>query len=163
MLISTAILIGLLMAAILTALILGSLAHNPRIWLGDASKEIKAAVPPLNADEKRLRNLWAIPIFAVTFLMPLAAAFWYEANYQPMNYLEAFLFLWLIWMIFNLVDLIIIDWFVVVWWQPSWSTIPDVVHLMHSVGYSYHFKAFLKGTVMLAVFALIFAGIVVLI
>jgi hypothetical protein len=163
MLIATALTSGLVMATILSVLILVSLAQNPRIWFRRVPKIMQEAIPAMTPDEERLLKLWAIPIFGVTFLMPLATAFWYEQSYQQMNYGEAFLFLWLMWMVFNLADLVIIDWLVVVWWQPSWTYIPEVKHLMHHVGYAYHFQGFLKGTVIMAVAALIFAGIIILI
>jgi hypothetical protein len=163
MLIPTALTSGLVMATILTVLILASLAHHPRIWFRRVPKEMQDALPPMTEAETSLLKRWAIPIFGVTFLMPLATAYWYEQNYGQMNYGEAFLFLYLMWMVFNLVDLVIIDWLVVVWWEPEWSTVPEAKPLMHLVGYAYHFKGFLKGTVILAVAALIFAAIVMLI
>jgi hypothetical protein len=164
MLITTALTYGLVMATILSAFIFISLAQNPRIWLlrRNTPEPIRNAVTPaLSDDEARLLKLWAIPIFVVMLFVPLAAALWYESAYQQMSYGEAALFLWLMWMVFNFVDLVLIDWFVVVWWQPSWSAPAEMKPLIRQyAGYDYHFKGFLKGTVMVAVFALIFAGIV---
>lgn len=163
MLVSTALTAGLIMSALLTVFILSSLAQNPRIWLKRAPQPLKDALPPLSEEESRLLKLWAIPIFAIAFLMPLATAFWYEQSTQQMNFGEAYLFIWIMFMCFNLVDLLFIDFFVVVWWQPAWSIVPEIKHLMHHVGYSYHMKAHVRGTIMLSVMALVFAGIVLLI
>ena len=167
MLITTALTYGLVMATLLTVFILASLAQNPRIWLlrRNTPEAIRNAItPPLSDKEARLLKLWAIPVFAIMLFMPLATALWYESAYHQMSYGEAFLFLWTMWMVFNLVDLLLIDWFVVVWWQPSWSSPAELKPLIRQyAGYDYHFKGFLKGTVLVAVFALIFAGILMLI
>jgi hypothetical protein len=166
MLISTALTYGFVMATILAVFVLVSLSQNPRMWLdrrGTPEAIRQLVVPPLKDEEKRLLKLWMLPFFGVTLLMPLGVALWYEATYQPMSYGEAFLFFWMMWMVFNLVDLVIIDWFVLVWWQPSWAVIPEVKPLTHLIGYGYHLKASLKGTVLLAAMALIYAGILMFI
>ena len=48
-------------------------------------------------------------------------------------------------MLFNLVDLVIIDWLIIVWWQPAWTTLPDTAHLMHTNTYRHHFNGFITG------------------
>src|SRR5687767_5583061 len=107
MLITTALGFGLLLSTILSVFIFVTLIQNPRVWLarrGTPQAIRDAVTPPLTDEEKRSFKLWAMPIFAVMFLMPLGAALWYEASYQQMNYGEAFLFIWLMLMTFNVVD-----------------------------------------------------------
>ncbi|MCB0034281.1 MAG: hypothetical protein KDE51_09690 [Anaerolineales bacterium] len=151
---------GFIVSAVLTVLILVSLANNPRIWIQDAPQEMQAVMTPLTAQEKRVRILWAIPIFAVALIPPFAALAWYQAAQQPLGYWQGVLFLWLVMMTFNVIDLLLIDWLIVVWWHPSWTMLPEVEHLNHLNNYAFHFKAFLKGTVGITLFALI-GGLVV--
>lgn len=140
-------------------MILASLAYNPRLWIGDAPKEMQAAVPPLNASEKRARSIFAIPFMLMTFGYPIYAFIQYESANGALNFLNSFFFFFIVWQTFNLVDLLFIDFFCVVWWNPPRFRIPDVEHLHHLNNYTYHFRAFLKGVVMLTVVSLIFAGI----
>ncbi len=162
MFITTSLITGLIISAMLTVLILGSLMHNPRIWVHDAPQAMQAVVAPLTPQEKRIRVLWAIPIFAVALVVPFAVLFWFEAGQRPLGFWEAALFLWIVMMTFNIIDLVLIDWLIVVWWHPSWTTLPEIEHLNHLNNYTFHFKAFLKGTMGITIFALVGAAVVAL-
>ena len=161
--VTIALITGGVMSALLTALILISLAKAPRIWIQDMPKAMQSVVTPLTDEEKRQRLWWGVAFFAVALILPFGAAFRYEATRQPFTFVEAFAFLWLVAMVFNLVDLVLIDWLIVVRWHPSWTVMPQAEHLNHLNTYGYHFKAFLKGTVGIAVVALLGALIVALI
>ncbi len=154
---------GVLMSTLLTILILASLARNPRALIINGPKIMRETLAPLTETEMRELNLGRVLIVLIILLMPLAIGIWYERAYQQLSYGEAFLFLWIIWMIYNMVDLVIIDWFVLLWWQPSWSVIPNARPYSEYTDYVHHFRGFLKGTVMVAVFALVYALILVLI
>jgi hypothetical protein len=151
------------MASVLSLIILGSLSTNPRVLIINGPKIMQETLKPLSADEMRPLNFWRVLILLIIFFAPLAIAIWYERTYQQFSYGEAWLFLWIIWMAFNLVDLLIIDCFVLLWWQPSWTLIPDAQPYSSYTDFQHHFRASLKGTVMMAVFALIYAGILMLI
>lgn len=156
MMIVEALIVGTIMSIITSGLILASLAHHPRIWIGDAPKEVQEAALPLTDEENRLRALWGIPIMgSMLGLIPIAAI-WLNQSAQ-FSYFEGFVFLWVASMLFNLVDLIIIDWIVIVWWQPTWTQLPDMAHLNHLNNYSFHFKAFLTGCVLITVWSAIVA------
>jgi hypothetical protein len=152
---------GLLMSTLLTFLILTSLARNPRALIINGPPIMQETLAPLTQTEKRALNVGRVLILLIILFMPLALAVWYERAYQPLSYGQAFLFLWIIWMSFNLVDLLIIDWLVLLWWQPSWLIIPNARPYREYTSYGHHFRGFLKGTVMMAVFALIYALILV--
>lgn len=49
--------------------------------------------------------------------------------------------------LFNLVDLLILDWLIVCTFTPRWLIIPGAEHLAMPKEYLYHFKGFLMGTV----------------
>lgn len=154
MMIVEALIVGGIMSVITGGLILASLAHNPRIWIGDAPEEVQKAVEPLSNSEKQLRLFWGVPIiFSMLAIVPIVAIYFNQSAH--FNYFEGFTFLWIALMVFNFVDLIIIDWIIIVWWQPSWTQIPEVAHLMHLNNYSFHFKGFLTGCVLITVWAAI--------
>jgi hypothetical protein len=142
--IQEAFLYGGLVTVLTSVLILASLAHNPRIWLGDAPQEMQDALPPLSKAENRLRGVWSIPIIGSMLLLLPLIAIWRNQFYD-FSYFEGFVFLWIGLMLFNLVDLVIIDWIIIVWWQPTWTTFPDAAHLMHTNTFRHHFNGFLTG------------------
>lgn len=148
---------GALMSTLLTILILVSLARNPRTLIINGPKIMRETLAPLTEAEMRELSLGRILIVLIILSMPLALGIGYERAYHQLSYGEAFLFLWITWMIYNFVDLVIIDWFVLLWWQPSWSVIPNARPYSEYTDYVHHVRGFLKGTMMLTVFALVYA------
>jgi hypothetical protein len=61
--------------------------------------------------------------------------------------------------IFNLVDLLILDWLIVCWVKPSWVILPGTEHIVIPNPYVHHFKGFLMGTVGLAILGLAIAAV----
>ena len=148
--IGPAVLLGLAVSLVTGVLIVASLAHNPRIWIGDAPREMQEAATPLSREEKNLRLKWGVPIlFSMVVIAPLVTLLLHRQS--PLSYTEAFGMMWIAGMIFNLVDLVIIDWLIVVLWKPRWSVIREVEHLYHLNSYGFHFRGFLIGTLLITI------------
>jgi hypothetical protein len=49
--------------------------------------------------------------------------------------------------LFNLVDLLILDWLIVCKFNPHWVALPGAEHIVIAKPYLLHFKGFLIGTV----------------
>ena len=62
--------------------------------------------------------------------------------------------------IFNLVDLLLLDWLMFCFITPSFVIIPGTEGMKGYKDYGYHFRAFLKGTILSVVAGLVIAGIV---
>ena len=60
--------------------------------------------------------------------------------------------------IFNLVDLLILDWLIVCWFKPRWVILPGTEHIVIPNPYV-HFKEFLMGTVGLVIVGLAIAAL----
>ncbi|MEM1246345.1 MAG: hypothetical protein AAGK22_08225 [Acidobacteriota bacterium] len=147
---------GLLNSGWTALLILLSFLHEPRIWLSDFPQEMQAVVPPKSAAEKRLERLWAVPILGSMFLLPFAYALWWHSE-QDLGYLDAFLFFALCGLCFNVVDLVVLDWLVSVWWNPPWMRLEGAEAMAHHDNYWFHFVGFLQGLPILTFAAAIFA------
>ncbi|MEM7331116.1 MAG: hypothetical protein AAF490_03415, partial [Chloroflexota bacterium] len=150
--IQDAIFFGLLSSILGSIVILLSIRHEPRIWLHDVPKEIQAAVEPKTPREKRLERLWGIPFMGAMLVVPFLVALWKNQQYA-FNFGSAFLFIWIVLMVFNLVDLVIIDWLVVVWWAPVWTRIKGTEYVAHYNNYWFYFVGYLKGIGITAVSA----------
>lgn len=160
MLITQALLSGGLLSAILSLLIFASLAYNPRLWLHDAPQAMQDAVPPLTKREKRDRLLLSVPFFAVLILIPVLSVLSVEAALgRSLSFAEAFVHLYTVWMVFNLVDLLLLDWLVVVMWHPQRLQIPGTQHLIHLNSYADHFRGFLIGVVLGVVFSAVLGAL----
>jgi hypothetical protein len=158
----TAVLVdGTVLSIAVSIVILGSLAYNPRLWIGDAPEPVRRLAPPLSAAERRDR--WVV---AGLFLLTVVAVTAWSASRliarEGTPSFGTFLIHFLgVFFIFNLVDLVVIDWLVLLVMRPrflSRLSVPGLSYEETVGGYSYHFVAFLKGLGVITVLALIAAS-----
>jgi hypothetical protein len=101
---------GALLVGVIGVIILGSLVINPRLWLNDYPKEIRAKVPPNTPEEKRVQ--WVV---FVLFLGSMIGIIYYSAaqlkadNGGSISFLTAWLHTFLLFNIANLFDAVVID------------------------------------------------------
>ena len=92
--------------------------------------------------------------------IPFAAALlWRTATLGTRSFGERFAYAFGVLFIFNLVDLVILDWLIVCWVKPRWVILPGTEHIATPNPYVHHFKEFLMGTVGLAMVSLAIAAI----
>ena len=158
------LLYGAMTSVGLTALVLVSLRFWPMIWIHDAPAEVRAVAPPLTETERRMRLIFVILFFGwmlavlVTSLLGLR-----RLGGGAVSFGDVALTTFLIWMTFNVVDLLLLDWLLLNVIRPNLFTFPVTAVENPFGGYTYHFIGFLKGTLMGAVFSLIVAGLAALI
>ena len=140
---------GTVLSAALTLVIVGSLAYNPRIWREDAPPRARALVPPLSPSERRARNVVAALVFLTIVAVTVWSASRLVARLGPdVSYLSAFWHFAGVFMMFNLVDLVVIDWLILLVLRPRYLlqfTVPGLSYEESVGNYSYHFIGFLKG------------------
>ena len=131
------------------------LRFNPRIFLRHYPKEVQAIVPPKSEKERRMSILHGLLIAA-----PFASAlFWRTATLGSHSFWELFAYAFGVLFIFNLVDLLILDWLIVCWVKPRWVILPGTEHIVFPKQYLHHLKGFLMGTVGLAIAGLAIAAL----
>ncbi len=157
-----ALLYGVILSVLLAVLILWSVWFNPEMWLHDAPKEVQAKFGPISAKAKRQRTLFAILVFAPVIALPWLALSQLAASGVSLDFWPVFVTLYTIMMLFNLVDLLLIDWLVIEWWRPDFlfSRSPLLAALLPEDDYAFHFFGFLKGTVGITLVSLVVAGVV---
>jgi hypothetical protein len=100
---------GALLSVVASTWLLLLLRFNPRIFLGHFPKEIREIVPPRSKKERRMSILLGLLIGA-----PLASALlWRTATLGSHSFWELFAYAFGVLFIFNLVDLLILDWLIV--------------------------------------------------
>lgn len=135
---------------VVVAGLLTVLALRPRFLLHSAPPAFRTLVPPLTADEENERRLWTVPLLLAMLGIPLGYLVWsaWTVGPDPLRLgTEAYLLL----MSFNVVDWLLVDWLVVCWWTPKFVVIPGTEGHPAYKDYGFHFRGFLKGTVLLAV------------
>ena len=154
---------GSVLSLLLSIAILGSLRFNPEIWLADYPAEIRANFGPMSEKAKKQRNVFAI-FFLLTVIGLPSISIWqlYRASGGQVGFGAAFLNTWIILMVFNLFDLLVLDWLIMVRIQPKFIFLPGTEGMEVYNSYGFHFKGFLKGTVLTLLASLAIAGIIVL-
>lgn len=153
------LLYGLLICLLLGLTILISFSINPEIWIGDYPPDIKAAYTPVRSDTKRHKRIASLAfliflvgvlILSITELsrLPGEPSFW-------AIFLSAFTTL----LVFNIFDLLLLDWLIFNTIQPKMIILPGTEGLAGYKDYAFHFRGFLIGVVFCLIGALISAGI----
>ena len=75
------------------------------------------------------------------------------------SFRELFAYVFGLFFLFNLVDLLILDWLIVCRFTPRWLIIPGTEQVVMPKEYLYHFKGFLMGTAGLGIVGLAIAAL----
>ena len=160
----TAILIdGAVLSSALGVVILGSLAYNSRLWLNDAPRRVRELSPSLTPRERRERNVVAA-IFLVTIV---GATIWSSDRLlarhgEMLSFANALAHFLGVFFLFNVFDLLVIDYLVLLVLRPAFLARLAVAGLTYEEtvgGYGYHFAAFIKGMAFIVTFSLLAAGL----
>jgi hypothetical protein len=146
---------GALLSVVVSAYLLVVLRFNPRIALRHYPKEIQEIVPPKSRKERRMSILFGLLIGA-----PFTAGLlWRTAALESNSFRELFAYVFGVLFIFNVVDLLILDWLILCWFEPRWAILPGTENVVLPKQYLHHFNGFLIGTVGLLIVALAIAAL----
>ena len=152
---------GATLSAALTVVILGSLAYNRRLWLQDAPPRVRALAPPLTDAERSHRLVVAALIFlAIAGVTVWSASRLIARDGPVVTYATAFAHFAGVFLLFNLFDLVVLDWLVVLVLRPPFLrrfSVPGLSYEETVGSFGYHLMGFVKGlgfvTVMSAIAA----------
>lgn len=159
-LLTHALLWGLGLSAFLTVAFLGLLRVDPEMWLGDYPSDIQERFGPIGDKAARQRLVLGIPVMAVALaVVVLGTIDFVRATPGPAGFADVALHTFVFLMVFNAVDLVLIDWLFFVGMQPDWVVLPGTEGMDGYGDYGFHFRAFLKGTLGIGVLSLVAGGI----
>ncbi len=152
--------IGSSLAAILSALVLISLWHEPRIWLHHFPEPLRRRMPPKTSREVTLTRRYGAAIVPLFFGVPITAALHLRAIDPSVSYLALGLVAFVIPMVFGVVDLIMIDWLIVCAWSPRFTRASGFDNPVDYRDYMHHLRGFIAGIPLACVIALLAIGAV---
>lgn len=153
---------GGILSVMMSAIILITLYYWPRIWVGSGPPELKAALGPPSPSDTRLKRLVALPTFLLVGGLLIHAIIRLGAlSGGQLRFFDVALSTFLIIQVFSLVDLLLIDWLLIVTIRPRFVMIPGTEHLQSYGDYWFHFRGFLRGAVGSAIASLLIAAIAV--
>jgi hypothetical protein len=130
------------------------------MWVGDYPPDIRDRYGPMSEKARRWRPFVAIPFFAAILLMPLLAIWRYASLAgAPATFLQALLTAFIVLLVFNLFDLLVLDWLLFVNIQPAPIILAGTEGMAGYKDYRFHFVGFLKGLAFCLVGGLVAAGL----
>ena len=151
---------GAAMSGIISVLLLGVLWINPEIMLNDYPPDIRNKFGPMSQRTKRQRL--PVALLLGTVGLGIVAISFREVRTNASGdipFLTAFIHLFVMFSVFNVVDLLLLDW-------PLVAIVPSFFVLRGTEGmpgykdYGFHFRGFLIGIVLILVMSALIAGIV---
>ena len=161
LIISHALLYGVILSGVLFTLILGLVRINPEIMLKDYPPDIQAKYGPMSERSKRQRIPGAILVIVVLFGIVILS--FQDLGTDPqgdLSFFTTFVHLFVMFSVFNLLDWLVLDWLIVVTIRPSFIILPGTEGLAGYADYRFHFRGFLIGTVITLVTSILVAAVV---
>ena len=152
-----ALIYGLVLSLILTILVVvsGSIALD--MFVGDYPPDVKQRYGPMSPRAARLRPYVAALLFTAVLVIPMLGLFALQADLEYVSFLPAVVFSVISLLVFNLFDLIILDWLFFCTIQPRAMVLPGTEGMAGYRDYRFHFIGFLKGLGFSAVGGLLIA------
>ncbi len=152
---------GAILSVLASLFVLIGLRINLRLFLQDYPKDIQKVVPPKTPSEQRISLMISIPFLILLLAVPSVSS-WDLKQLDPrrITFLALFLNAFGIAFIFNLVDLLLLDWLLVCTITPKFVVIPGTEGMAAYKDYAFHFRGFLIGVFVSAVAGLIIAAVV---
>ena len=156
---------GLILSVLFTLVLLGAVFVNVEIMQNDYPPDVKKAY----GAERNPKTRFQRRIFSLLFLFVLFGVLCYSmvdlkrSTPLEFNFLTLFALVFVEVFIFNLWDLLVIDWLIFNTLQPKFIFLPGTESLAGYKDYYFHFKGFLTGIGFSLVSAFVLAGIALII
>lgn len=159
LLFSEGLIYGLVLSLILTIFLIvaGTIALD--MFVDDYPPAIRQQYGPMSPRAARLRPYLATLLFIPIFMVPLVGLFRLRTDSESVSFLSAFVFSSITLVVFNLFDLIILDWLFFCTIQPRAMVLPGTEGMTAYRNYRFHAIGFLKGLGFTLVASLIIAGL----
>lgn len=152
-----ALLDGLVLSVVLTILTAISGAIALDMFVDDYPPDVKQKYGPMSPRATRLRPFIAAMLFLTVLVIPLVGLFGLQTKFLTVPFLSAVVFASIAILVFNVFDLIILDWLFFCTIQPRSMVLPGTEGMAGYRDYRFHFVGFLKGLRFNAVVGLLIA------
>ena len=162
LLFKSALLYGLGLSFALTTIMIISGAVAADMWVSDYPPDIRLKYGPMSPRSARLRPFVAVLFFIAILVILTLGLFALRANLDYVPFIPAFAFSVVALLVFNIFDLIVLDWLFFCTIQPRQMVLPGTEGMPGYRDYRFHFIGFLKGLGFSAAGGLLIAGLWIL-
>jgi hypothetical protein len=150
---------GLVLSGLMSSTFVTMAYINAEMWLPDYPPDIQQRFGPMSERAKRQRKLASLPVglFLIGTILLLLV---HLANVldRSLSFGAVFLSTATMLLLFNVVDLLVVDWLIGIRICPRFIILPGTEGAAGYHDYAFHFRAFLKGTVGCVIASLLIAG-----
>jgi hypothetical protein len=137
---------GSILSMLVGLLVVGSMYYNADIFHDDYPPDIQEKAGPMSEKAKRQRRFVAFPLLLLVFGMPIYSNLKLKKQNQGnLSFLAAFLNAYAVSAFFNLFDLLVLDYLVMIGLQPDFVVLPGTEGMASYHDYFFPFIGFLKG------------------
>ena len=154
-LLTHSLLYGLLLSVLSSAVLLTSAYLNPESMVDGYPPDIQARHGPMSEPARRHKKLVGLPFGLILIGLLLVSII----TLDEVTFVTVFVNTAVMLTMFNLVDLLLIDWLIFNTIQPRFIILPGTEGMSGYRDYGFHFRKFLKGTAGGLVASLIIAGL----
>ena len=152
-----ALVYGLVLSVVLTILTVISGAISLDMFVDDYPPDIKQKYGPMSPRAARLRPFIGALLFLTVLGIPIIGLFGLQTKFLTVTFLSAVVFASIAILVFNVFDLLILDWLFFYTIQPRSMVLPGTEGMAGYRDYRFHFTGFLKGLRFNAVVGLLIA------
>ena len=159
LLLSRALINGAWLSLVLTVIMIISGRIALDMWVGDYPPDIRQKYGPMSARAARARPYFAVAVFTAVLVIPILGLLALRAGLGSVPFTAAMAFAGAAVFIFNLYDLLVLDWLFFCTIQPRAMVLPGTEGMAGYRDYRFHFIGFLKGLGFCLVGGLVIAGL----
>ena len=129
---------------------------NAEMILNDYPPDVRAKFGPMSEKTRKQANLASLPLLATLGLIVALGLGQLRNLTGVLTFLNTFIVVTTIFQMWNLLDLVLLDWFLLMTLKPRFMILPGTEGMAGYSDYGFHFRKFLNGIV----FTLILSGVV---
>ena len=145
LLITRALINGLWLSGVLTVIMIISGRIALDMWVGDYPPDVRQKYGPMSPRAARARPYIAVAVFAAVLAIPILGLVALRSELGSVPFLAALVYGGVAVFVFNLYDLLILDWLLFCTLQPRAMVLPGTEGMAGYRDYRFHFIGFLKG------------------
>jgi hypothetical protein len=150
---------GALFSVVGSLYLMAALRTNPRWFLRHYPREVREVAAPLTDAEKRSGRLVGLPFLAWLAAAPIVATVMFANSHPEASFFSQAVHGFGVFMVFNAVDLLVLDLFWLGLLRPAWVMLPGTEHVPYGFNTWQHVRGFASGTILALIVGLAGAAV----
>ena len=146
---------GMIFGMVFSAAMLIIGCINAEMILNDYPPDIRAKYGAMSEATRKQANLMTLPLLATLGLVVALGLGQLREISGALTFVETLIVSTVIFQMWNLLDLVLLDWFLLMTLKPKFMILPGTEGLAGYRDYGFHFKKFLNGIVFTFILALV--------